>query len=151
MATRLLSQLIVAGLLASVFPAVTLIPVAEAMDENELKVSLFSSVAEPRAATEKIPSELKKFRKSLLNISNRFQFLKEQKSTLKQSKVTIVTLPQKLGEAKISWDGRSATVEVVQKKKRLYKIKVSRFPAFLVDDSLKVGGNRVVLILDRDL
>ena len=60
-----------------------------------------------------------------------------------------ITLPEKLGEAKITWDGKTLTLKIEKDGKKLVSVKVSKFPLYLADDALKVKGQKVVLIIDK--
>lgn len=123
-------------------------PPLRADDETAQKVTLFTAVAEP-GDEEKIPEKLKPYRKSLLRVAKRFRLAGTKHETLEPGKPMTVKLPEKLGDAKITWSGKTATVELTRDDKALGTFKVSRFPFYLVNEKLKVGGQQVVLILDK--
>ncbi|MHC4935263.1 MAG: hypothetical protein ACYTGJ_03490 [Planctomycetota bacterium] len=142
--TTLGAGLLLAALCLGLLPVS---PAAGAEQDGARKVTLHTAVGR-QSAKESIPEKLKEYRKSLLRIANDFTLLGTKTETLVPKKEKSFALPKKLGTAKISWNGKTATLKVEKDGKVLAELKTNRFPAYLVDDSLKVKGEQVVLIID---
>ncbi len=123
-------------------------PSLRADDEAEQKVTLFTAVAEP-GDTENIPDKLKPYRDQLLVVSKRFRLAETKLTSVKKGTTTKIQLPEKLGEVQITTTGKTMTVEIIREKKTIGTFTVNRFPMILRDPKLKVGGQQVVLILDK--
>jgi hypothetical protein len=72
---------------------------------------------------------------------------------LKPGAEKLVTLPGKLGKARISLDARGvATVKIVDMKgKSLGTYRSSRFPLVIANNRLRIDGKPYVFILDRPI
>ena len=140
--SMIVGSLALAGILLS-FPAQAF------ADGKTQEVTLFTAVAE-KGDKEKFPAELVPYKKMLLNISKAFRLSGKKKNLkLTSGKEMKITLPEKLGEAKITWDGKTLTLKIEKDGKKLVSVKVSKFPLYLADDALKVKGQKVVLIIDK--
>ena len=117
-------------------------------DGKKQEVTLFTAVAKP-GDKEDFPKKLVPYKKSLSRVAKAFRLAKSEQKTLEDGKTTSITLPEKLGVAKITWSKKTATVKVMKGDKTIHTVRVSKFPAYLVDAKLKVGGQQVVLILDK--
>ena len=134
-------------LLALALPAAAFdLPVKD--DGGKQDVTLFTAVVKP-GDKEDVPKKLAAYKKSLLRVAKAFRLAKSEQKKLEEGKTTSITLPEKLGVAKITWSKKTATVKVMKGDKTIHTVRVSKFPAYLVDAKLKVGGQQVVLILDK--
>jgi len=116
-------------------------------DDGE-KITLFTAVAEAGDA-ESIPEKLKPYREQIIRVAKRFRLAATKQETVKPDTKVKIALPEKLGEAQLSGDGKSMTLEIFQEGKSIATIKVNKFPMIVSDAKLKVGGQQVVLILDK--
>jgi hypothetical protein len=112
------------------------------------KITLFTAIAEP-GDDEKIPAKLKPYRKLLLVVSKRFKLEATKHETHAQGKTTTVILPKKLGKVLITDDGKVRSLKIVRDGKTISTSKSNRYPIIVRDPKLKVGGQQVVLILDK--
>jgi len=113
-----------------------------------VKVTLFTAVAE-KGDEESIPERLKPYRDQIIKIAKRFRLAATKQETVKPEGKVKIPLPEKLGEAHLSRDGKAMTLELLQEGKSIATIKVNKFPMVLSDAKLKVEGQQVVLILDK--
>jgi hypothetical protein len=132
----------VAGLILALgLPARADDPVAE-------KITLFTAVAEA-GDQEKFPEELKAYKNSLIKVAKRFRLAATKRESLTAGKTTKIDLPEKLGVAEITWDGKSASIKILRDGKVVSTSKSNSFPTIIVEEKLKAGGQQVVLILDK--
>ncbi len=99
-----------------------------------------------------IPSSLSKYSKYLGRAgSPNWKLNSRKKYSLTSGAEKLVTLPGKLGKARISLDAKGiATVKIVDMKgKSLGTYRSSRFPLVIANNRLKIGGKPYVFILDR--
>jgi hypothetical protein len=101
-----------------------------------------------------VPDSLKKYGKYLRRAGSENWKLTSRKSQqLKPGAEKLVTLPGKLGKARISLDARGvATVKIVDMKgKSLGTYRSSRFPLVIANNRLRIDGKPYVFILDRPI
>ncbi len=138
-------------LIAMVAMIVLSVPAITRADDSvkTQEITLFTAVVE-KGDVEKIPAELKAYGKSLLRIAKAFRLAGKKKNTkLESGKEVKVSLPEKIGDAKITWNGKTATLKIEKDGKSLATFKLARFPTYLADDKLLVNGMQVVLIIDK--
>ena len=78
-------------------------------DGKKQEVTLFTAVAKP-GDKEDFPKKLVPYKKSLSRVAKAFRLAKSEQKTLEDGKTTSITLPEKLGVAKITWSKKTATV-----------------------------------------
>ena len=99
-----------------------------------------------------IPDSLKKYGKYLRRAgSENWKLTSRKTQRLNPGAEKLVTLPGKLGKARISLDAKGvATVKIVDMKgKSLGTYRSSRFPLVIANNRLRIGGKPYVFILDR--
>ncbi len=154
--TKLSQQLRFAVLFLSILSGVNSASGSEQTINNDVKIKTAETTFDVHhaVATDKggIPTNLSKYGKYLRRAgSENWKLSSKSQTKPSPGSEKTVTLPGKLGKARISIDAKGvATVKIMDTSgKSLGSYRSSRFPLVIANQRLRIGGKPYVLILDR--